>query len=202
MIIAKKLIELPVLDALYKFSPRPAVEDALSAFKNPEVQNAALEVAQRMRELAREEDEVRTVQRKSLVNYRRFYVGGVGIGLVLSGRSKDPYEWWAFPAANSKPSKKATKFCAEMRIMKGAREGNCACIGGIAVLGENQPDGKSGKLRNTLDPCGDCRECMRHPHNKGRLRRSTLILTSKPMSQVHYIEPLFKMMAAHGETWP
>ena len=202
MVLTKGLVEGPVLDALFKFERRPRTEDALHALHQPNVQEAALIVAQRMRQLAMQEDEERVAQHRSLVNYRRFYVGGVGIGLVLTGSRSHPYEWWAFAAMNSKPSKSAEKFCAEMRIMRAARETRCSCIGGFAIIGENQPDGKSGLLRRTLDPCAECRECMRHPDNQARLRRDTLILTSRPLSQVHYVEPIFKMMAVHRETWP
>ncbi|HTR18825.1 MAG TPA: hypothetical protein VMH91_02490 [Candidatus Paceibacterota bacterium] len=190
------------MDELFKLTSRPRPEDALHALKEPNVQDAAIAVAERMRHLAMKEDKERSIQRRSLINYRQFYVGGVGIGLVLGGEKSSPYEWWVFAAVNSKPSKKATKFCAEMRIMRAARETRCGCIGGLVVIGENQPDGKSGLLRKTLDPCGDCRACMRHPDNRARFRRNTLILTAKPLSQVRYCEPLYKMMAAHEEGWP
>lgn len=203
MILGKGIVEAPVLDALFALSRRPREEDALRALYDRKVQQATLCVAQRMRDLAKEEDETRAEKKTALVNYRRFYVGGVGIGLVHTGERHLPYEWWVFAAYNSKPSKKAKKFCAEMRIMRASREVPCTCIGGLTVLGENQPDGKSGILRKTLDPCGDCRDCMRHPDNRPRFRRNTLILTAKPLSQVPpYVEPLFKMMAAHKETWP
>jgi len=203
MIVAQGLIEAPVLEALFRLSTRPRPDDALRALRDVAVQDAALAVAQKMRRLAIEEDDARLHRgEKSLINYRRFYVGGVGIGLVLGRRSSVPYEWWVFAASNTKPSKKAKKYCAEMRIIRAAREHLCPCIGGLVVVGENQPDGKSGNLRKTLDPCGDCRECMRCQDNRYLFRRQTLIVTAQPLSQVRYVEALPKMMTAHSESWP
>ena len=196
-------MEAPVLDELFRLAKRPRPEDAVQALRDVRVQDAALAAAERMRCLAKEEDEARILRgQKSLINYRRFYVGGGGIGVVLGRKSSSTYEWWVFAASNTKPSKKAHKYCAEMRIMRAAAESNCSCIGGFVVLGENQPDGRSGELRKTLDPCGDCRDCMRLIDNRGRLRHKTLIVTAKPLSQVRYVETLPKMMAAHHETWP
>lgn len=202
MIVAQGLVEAPVLDALFRLAPRPRPEDALRAFGERTVQDAAISVAQRMRELAKEEDEERLSKgRNSLINYRRFYVGGVGVGLVLSGNAKSPYEWWVFAASNTKPSKKATKFCAEMRIVRAAKDMHCTCIGGLVVVGENQPDGRSGKLRKTLDPCAECRDMLRRECNRHMLRQRTLIVTAKPHSQVRYVETIPRMMTAHGEKW-
>ncbi len=201
MILAKGsvVVEEPVLDALFKYARRPSHEDALRVLREPEVQETTIAVAERMRHLAMEEDAQRKKLHKSFVNYRQFYVGGVGIGLVLAG---DHYEWWVFAAVNSKSSKHDTKFCAEMRIMRAARETRCSCIGGLVVVGENQPDGRSGLLRKTIDPCAECRDCMRHPSNRPRFHRHTLILKSKPLGQVHYLETLQNMMAFHREAWP
>jgi len=201
MMLATRLVEAPVLDELFKLTKRPRPEDALLALREPGVRDATLAVAQHMRQLAMEEDAVRIAENKALINYRQFYVGSVAIGIVHAGRRSMPYDWWVFAAVNTKPSKKASKYCAEMRIMRAAREVPCGCIGGLTVLGENQPDGKSGILRKTLDPCGDCRECMRHPDNRPRFRRNSLIHTAKPLSQVSYVEELHKMMTAHGESW-
>ncbi|OGC87484.1 hypothetical protein A3C20_02450 [Candidatus Kaiserbacteria bacterium RIFCSPHIGHO2_02_FULL_55_25] len=202
MIVAQGLVEAPVLDALFKLTARPRPEDALRALREVDVQDAVLAAAQRMRHLAIEEDDARKERGQPLINYRRFYVGGVGIGVVLGRRYSTPYEWWVFAASNTKPSKKADKYCAEMRIIRAAKEVRCSCIGGIGVLGENQPDGRSGNLRKTLDPCGGCRDCMRHVGNRYLFRARTLIMTAQPLSQVRYVETLPKMMAAHGEKWP
>ena len=202
MILTQGLVEGPVLDCLFKFASRPRPDDAVRALGEAAVQDAALAVAERMRQLAKQDDEERLVLHKSLNNYRRFYVGGLGIGVVTTGNYKYPYDWWAFAASNSKSSKNACKFCAEMRIIRAAKEVPCACVGGLVVLGENQPDGRSGELRKTLDPCGNCRDMMRAPENLYLFRRRTLIMTAKPLSQVRYVESLPKMMEAHGETWP
>ncbi|MDB5238515.1 MAG: hypothetical protein JWM46_785 [Candidatus Kaiserbacteria bacterium] len=201
MILAKGLVEAPVLDALFDITPLPRIEHALRALENPAVQKAMMESGTRMRQLARSEDEQRAIANSSPVNYRRFYVSCVAIGLVLRYNASAPYEWWAFVAANSKPSKKACKFCAEMRIVRAAREMRVMCIGGLLVLGERQPDARSGKLRNTLNPCPQCRDMMKHPDNRYLFRQRTLIMTSMPESQVQYMETLTKMYAAHGEQW-
>lgn len=200
MIVTHGLVEAPVLDELFKLTPRPRPEDALLALREIPVQDAVLGAAQRMRHLAIQEDDERKKRGEALINYRRFYVGGVGIGVVLGRKPRVPYEWWVFAASNTKPSKKAHKYCAEMRIVRAAKEIRCTCIGGLGVLGENQPDGKSGALRKTLDPCGECRECMRE--NRYLFRTNTLVLTAQPLSQIRYVENLGKMMAAHNEKWP
>lgn len=202
VIVTQGLVEAPVLDALFKISQRPRPEDALHALRDVRVQDAALETAERMRHIAIKEDEARLKSgRKDLINYRRFYVGGVGIGVVHASHRKVPYEWWVFAASNTKPSKKATKYCAEMRIVRAAKEVLCSCLGGLVVVGENQPDGRSGALRNTLDPCAECRDMMRADCNKYMFRHNSLILTAKPLSQIRYVETLPKMMKAHGERW-
>lgn len=202
-IIAERLVERPVLDALFKFSNQPHHEDALNALRDRAVQDAAIEVAECIRSLAKAEDDERAQRgRKDRINYRRFYVGGVGIGLTLNRRgSGGPYEWWAFAASNTKPSKKASKYCAEMRIVRAAKDSLCSCLGGIVVVGENQPDGRSNKLRKTLDPCADCRDMMKSLENRYMFRKRSLIVTAKPLSQVRYVETIPKMMSAHGETW-
>jgi hypothetical protein len=208
MVVTEGFVGAPVLEALFAISVRPSREDAYAALNNEAVRTAAIRVAQKMRHIAieednrREEEAKKKKQKPSLINYRRFYVGGVGIGLTLGRSSKVPYEWWTFPAYNTKVSKNDKKFCAEMRIMRAAREVTCACIGGFVVVGENQPDGRSGKLRKTLDPCGDCRDCMRHEDNAYLLSPNTLIVTSQPLSQLSGCETLRAMMRAHGERWP
>ena len=85
--------------------------------------------------------------------------------------------------------------------MKAAREVRCSCIGGLVVVGELQPDGRSGKQRMTLDPCGECRDMMRSSDFRYLFRQRTLILTAQPLAQVWNLEPLSTMMAAHGETF-
>ena len=203
MVVVKGLVEAPVLDALFKLSTRPTREDAWGAMGNRDVRSAAFQVAEKMREIAKEEDDARKgVGKKDLNNYRRFYVGAVGVGLILSDKDAAmQYEWFAFAAYNTKPSKKAGKFCAEMRIIRAARELRCCCMGGIAILGENQPDGRSGALRKTLDPCGECRDVMKADCNRFLFTRRTLIATAKPLSQLQYVETLPKVFAAHGEKW-
>ena len=96
-----------------------------------------------MRHLAIEEDDARKERGEPLINYRRFYVGGVGIGVVLGRKRATPYEWWVFAASNTKPSKKADKYCAEMRIIRAAKEVR-PLYRRHRGLGENQPDGRSG----------------------------------------------------------
>lgn len=202
MIVAQGLIEAPVLEELFRLSKRPDPDTALRALRDVGVQDAALGVAERVRSLAMQEDEKRLAEgRKDLINYRRFYVGGVGIGVVHASTRKVPYEWWAFAAANTKPSKKACKYCAEMRIVRAAKDVLCSCIGGLVVVGENQPDGRSGELRKTLDPCADCRDMMRAPENRYLFRAKSLIVTAKPRSQIRYVETLSTMMRAHRERW-
>ncbi|MBI5644834.1 hypothetical protein HY970_01935 [Candidatus Kaiserbacteria bacterium] len=202
MIQAQGFVEAPLLDELFRLSKRPRPEDAQQALRDVRVQDTALAIAQKMRHLAMEEDATRAKSgERDRINYRGFYVGGVGIGVGLGRRSSVPYEWWAFAATNTKPSKKAAKYCAEMRIIRAAKEVRCVCIGGLVVLGENQPDGRSGELRKTLDPCGECRDCMRSPSNRYLFRQRTLIVTAQPLSQVRYVETLPRMMTAHHEKW-
>jgi hypothetical protein len=202
MIVSKEVVEAPVLESLFHLAKRPRPNDALLALRERSVQDATLEVAQKMRHIAMLEDERRAERKESPINYRKFYVAGVGIGLILSRNHRAPYEWWVFAAYNSKPSKKSCKFCAEMRIMRAAREVPFVCMGGLTVLGENQPDGRSGELRKTLDPCGDCRDMMRDEKFRYMFRKGTLICTARPLSQVRYVETLSVMMAAHREHWP
>lgn len=204
MPLIRERVEEPLLRELFKVSVRPLREHAYKALENERVRQSALDVAQHMREIARAEDDRRElVGKKDRVNWRRFYVGGVGIGLTFTNAdTRAPYAWFAFAAYNTKPSAKASKCCAEMRILRAAREVRCICIAGLVVVGENQPDGRSKKDRGTLDPCADCRDMMRHPDFRYLFARKTLILTSQPLSQVPRMETLEDMMKAHGETWP
>ncbi len=197
----KKLLEAPILDALNEFEKRPDQRAALSALNVAHVLAAAFDVANEIRRLAREEDDRREARKESLINYRRFYVGGIGIGVMLGRSRRTPYEWWVFGAANTKPSKKADKYCAEMRIIRAAKEVRCAHIGGLVVVGENQPDKRSGLERRTLDPCPECRDYMRHPCHRHMFSPRTRIATQQPLSQFWKVETLSEMMAAHKERW-
>ena len=199
MIVAKSGLELPVIDELLKITKYPSPDDAVRALTYGRVQAAAIEAAERIRTMVREEDDERQLKRRSLINYRRFYVGGVGIGVSITGSNKHPYKWWAFVAANTKPSKAASKFCAEMRIMTAAREVRCSCIGGLVVVGELQPDARSGKQRMTLDPCPECRDMMRCDRYRHLFRTRSQIMTAQPLAQVLNLETLPEMMAFHGE---
>lgn len=200
--LSQGYLEGPVLDALAKYAPRPRERDALKALSNEEVRGTALCLAEKVRNLARDHDEKTLAGGgKSIINYRGFYVASVGVGLKLGRNAGQAYEWWAFAAVNSKPTKKAEKYCAEMRVIRAARDTRCSCIGGLVVIGENQPDQRSGKVRNTLNPCGECRDFMRS-QGQHMLRPRSLIVTKLPVSQYSYEEPLRQMMSFHGETWP
>lgn len=202
MITVSEPIEQPLLAALYRRSPRPMLRDAMECLKDEEVQNLAVSVAERARKLAMEEDDQRLLVKKSLINYRRFYVGGVGIGLTLSQfPGQRPYEWFVFAAFNTKPSKKASKYCAEMRIMKACRDVRCSCVGGFVVVGERQPDGRSGVQGMTLDPCEACRDQMRCDKYRSMIRRTTLLLTAQPQSQIRNLKTIPDLMRIHGEEW-
>lgn len=191
-----------LFDALFSLSKRPTQADAYECLRDKRVSCAAIKLAEEMRRYAIEEDRERSRHKKTLLNYRRFYVASVGIGIVPAKRSERRFDWWAFPAHNTKSSPKVPKFCAEMRVMRAARESTCTCIGGIVVIGERQPDGRSGIIRPIgLDPCEACRDCMRSKENRHLFGKKTLVLTGQPLAQVHHLEPIPELMKAHGEPW-
>jgi hypothetical protein len=202
VVLASRQIEGPLLGVLSAYRRRPTEDHLLRCFRIETVQEAAIKVAEEIRVVAMREDARRKSRRESLINYRAFYVGGVGVGLVLSPYSSRTYDWWAFAAYNTKPSKKACKFCAEMRIMAGARSAMCICLGGLAVVGVPQPDGRSNVLGLTLDPCEACRDEMRSQKYRTLFRSTTLVLTAQPESQLSQLRPLGELMRTHGETWP
>lgn len=203
MITLQQPIEGPLLAALYRRFPKPTVRDAVQSLFEEDIQNAAICVAEKARGLAIVEDRQRAVIKKPLHNYREFYVGGVGIGLRLSPwPGQRPYEWYVFGAFNTKPSKKAKKFCAEMRIMKSFQSSRCVCIGGLVVVGELQPDGRSGVRGMTLDPCEACRDDMRSEDYRYLFRNQTQLLTALPSSQIRQIKSVPELMRVHAEDWP
>ncbi len=192
-----------LFEALFSFSSKPTFDHAFNCFTNEKVQRCTITLAELSRQYALEVDRERSRTKEKPINYRHFYVGGVGIGLVPAKRSKRRYDWWAFSAFNTKSSQRAEKYCAEMRIMRAARAVSCACIGSIAVIGERQSDGRSGVIRPIgLDPCEACRDCMRKPENRMMFAAKTRILTGQPLAQHHSIETIPQMMAAHKEVWP
>ncbi|OGG47693.1 hypothetical protein A2761_02230 [Candidatus Kaiserbacteria bacterium RIFCSPHIGHO2_01_FULL_51_33] len=196
-------VEDPLLAVLLRLFPHPTVKDAMNCLKIEQVQDAAVRVAERARQFAIDEDERRrTKGGKDLINYRGFYVGAVGIGLILSPwQGPYPYTWFAFAAFNTKPSKKARKYCAEKRLMRGARKNRCTCLGGLAVSGELQPDGRSGIQGLNLDPCGACRDDAAGEY-RSLFRNGTLLLTAQPGSQFREVKTMSQLMEAHGEKWP
>lgn len=202
MITLSQPVEGPLLAVLYKRFPNPTIRDAQQCLQNEEIQDVAVCIAEKIRKLAMKEDEERLRSRKSLNNYRQFYVGGVGIGLILSPWSRRPYEWYVFGAYNTKPSKRAKKFCAEMRIMKSFKSARCVCMGSLVVIGELQPDGRSQVKGLTLDPCEACRDDMRSEDYRYLYRDQTQLLTALPSSQTRTLKSIPELMKVHGEDWP
>lgn len=203
MITLSKPVDNPLLGALRKFFPNPRAENAISCLRVEEMQDLGIRAAEEARRLAAAEDDARlAVGKRTLLNYRRFYVGGVGIGLILSPWSHRTYEWVTFAAFNTKGSKKDKKCCAEMRIMKGARSSHWICIGGLVVVGELQPDGRSGVQGLALDPCEACRDMMRSPENRYLFRDRSLLLTAQPESQIRVLRSIPELMKTHNEEWP
>jgi len=201
MVLVVGQIEEPLIRALLKYTTRPVHNHLMRCFQVEEVREAAIKVAEDVRSLAIEEDARRKLTKKSLVNYREFYVGGVGVGLVLSPYGNRTYDWWVFAAYNTKPSKKACKFCAEKRIMCGARIAMCIGLGGLAVVGVPQPDGRSNVRGLTLDPCEACRDDMRSKEFRTLFLPTTSILTAQPGSQMIRFQQVSELMVTHGEVW-
>lgn len=201
MIVTDKHIEEHVLDALFRYAPRPNEADALRCLESPGVQDASVLVAEAVREAAMIEDEYRREEGLTPINWREFFVGGVGIGLVPGKRRRNRFEWFVAAAWNTKPHPNVEKYCAEMRIMRTMRDVRCICLGGVTVIGERQYDGKSGVQRWTLDPCEACRKLMRGKYH-GLYRRKSLVLTAQPGSQLRVLKPISKLMTDHGESWP
>ena len=203
MFTVKRPIEEPLVLALMNFKASPRPEDALRALHDNEVRHVAIEVAQEARRLVMAEDAHRKEAQRELINYREYYVTSVEIGLTLN-RSADPrrpYAWHSFASFNTKASKKACKYCAEMRIMRACREAHCVCIGGLVVIGVPQPDGRSGVMGTTLDPCESCRDLMREEY-RHLFRDDTLLVTAQPESQFHMVRTIPELMLTHNEEWP
>lgn len=203
MITLSRPIEQPLYDLLHRRFPRPTSRDALQCLQDEEVQDAAVKLAEEMRKLAIVEDEHRKQQKKPPINWRNFYVSSVGIGIMLSPQPKrSPYDWFVFSAFNSKPSKKADKYCAEMRVMRAAKSSRCVCLGGLVVVALPQADSRSGKNGITLDPCPECRDMIRSEKFRYLYRDTTLLLTAQPESQVRALRRLPQLMSDHNEKWP
>lgn len=203
MVLITEQVEAPLLWALSKRYPHPKADDPFNCYKDSEIQDLLFKVAEDYRKIAIREDAARKLQKKSLINWREFYVGAVGVGLVMSARPRrgHAYDWWAFGAFNTKTSSKDCKFCAEKRIMRGARKSLCGTIGTLVVVGISQPDGRSGRQGPALDPCETCRDNMRSPEYRTLFRANTSLLVAQPGSQVRYYRPLARMMNDHEERW-
>lgn len=192
-------IEEPLVEALRTYVANPTQHDLMRCLNVAAVQDATVRVAETVRSVAIREDDARLAQGANLLNYRRFYVGAVGIGLVMSSSARRPYTWWTFAAYNTKPSKRACKFCAEKRIMAGARAALCIRLGGLAVVGVPQPDGRSNIQSPTLHPCETCRDDMRSVAFRTLFSPETKILTAQPLSQEREPHTLSKLMRFHKE---
>lgn len=193
-------LEQPLHDLLLKFSAKPTPADSWNCISELPILETAVYLAEQMRHIAMERDKINKELKRTPINYRQFYVGAVGIGVLPSKSRKQRFEWFAFPAWNTKPHPNAPKYCAEMRIIRSAREQSCVCIGTMVVVGERQSDKRSGISREWgIDPCHECRDCMRR--KKKLFRASTRIVTGQPQIQVPHVETLPELMQAHGEKW-
>lgn len=202
LVLKQQSFEAKLLGLLLKYYPNPTREDALTCFKHQEISDEAIKAAEAYRKLAQREDEIRKLQKKTLINYREFYVGSVFIGLIQSPNSKRKYEWCVFGAFNTKPSKRAEKYCAEKRNMRSARKAVCALVGAICVVGVAQPDGRSGVVSDVLDPCGECRDDLRSFQYFTLFTRKTQVLLAQPGSQTAVLKSMEGLMTDHREIWP
>jgi hypothetical protein len=193
-------LEQPLLELLFTYSAKPTPSDSWNCVGQQPILDAAVFLAEEMRRVAMEKDDENRRLKRPPINYRQFYVGAVGIGVLPSKSRKQRFEWFAFPAWNTKPHANAPKYCAEMRIIRSAREQSCICLGSLVVIGERQSDKRSGISREWgIDPCDACRDCMKR--KKRLFRATTRIITAQPRSQLPHMETLPELMKAHGEKW-
>jgi hypothetical protein len=198
-------IEQPLLEALFRYSPRPTLEEAIHCFEVLKVQDVAADVATAQRDLAIEfNTRRREIDKLPPLNHRDFLVGVVGVGIEPIPEHPDRHNWFAYAAWNTKPHPNQEKFCAERRVGRWALRRGCTCMVGLAVVGvlNTGGDGRSGKNGPgpTLDPCEVCRDDMRGEFNS-LYRAYTPILTEHPQTKVRVVRPVLDFMHHHGEPW-
>ena len=130
--------------------------------------------------------------RSTARSHRDFAVGCVGVSKASGCVS-------TFEAANSRPDPSYPKNCAEMRVLRMAKEAGVELLA-ILVIGDPQPDERSGVVSPTLHPCGECRDKMEAEVGRvgGAVRLGTPIFTvraSDHFMECHTVEELFRV---HG----
>lgn len=182
-----------LLSVLRGLNKRPSLVEAAKLVNSDELGVDALGIALalRMRTAAMEFDA--NVQR---LQYRSFFVGGMGIGLVpFSGWR---YSWFVRGAWNTKPTQKSCKFCAEMRIMRAAREHTCAHL--LRVFTSGMPREEDVLVvggdpeKALLRVCEACRELIRGKYSDLFIPESQFI-SARPdcaVCSIHSVEELRK----------
>ena len=154
-----------LLSVLNRADSKPSLVQAVHMIKHVEygIEDLAVVLASQMRLSAQKFDRVEALQ------YRRFFVGGIGIGLIPSDGGR--FTWFVRGAWNTKhvAPPRGKKFCAEMRIMHAARKPNIGCqhILGTYTAGVPREEdmitlGRS--VQGLLRVCEECRKQVRGKH--------------------------------------
>lgn len=116
-------------------------------------------------------------------SYRGFRVGAT----VLAYDAKRLASYRFYSGYNIKLTSDGQKTCAEQMAVLAALSAGYQRIIAIGVVGPNQPDGESGKITPTLQPCGGCRRFL--SSLPGIVAPDTLIITAPPPLEGDDIPP-------------
>ncbi|MEK7169844.1 MAG: hypothetical protein AAB767_00980 [Patescibacteria group bacterium] len=160
------------------------------------IEDLATVLACQMRLCAQRLDDIKRLQ------YRRFFVGGVGIGLIPTKGGR--FSWCVRGAWNTKHRPKGRKFCAEMRIMHAARDRRIKCqhLVGIYTVGVPReedlvPLGRP--VLGLLRVCEACRALIRGEHRELFIPETSFV-SYNPETRQRSHHSLEEIISVNGDT--
>jgi len=187
-----------LLATLTRVASQPSLVEAVQILKAADhgIEDLATTLACQMRLCAQRFDGIKRLQ------YRRFFVGGIGIGLIPAEEGR--FSWFARGAWNTKHQPTGKKFCAEMRIMHAAgdRKAKCRHLIGFYTVGVPReedliPRGKPDvKL---LRVCEACRTLIRGEH-RGLFIPETTFVSFNPETRLRSRHSFDEILSMNGDT--
>ncbi len=183
---------------LGRVASQPSLVEAVHILRSGDfgIEDLAVTLACQMRLCAQRFDVIKRLQ------YRRFFVGGIGIGLIAQEAGR--FSWFVRGAWNTKHQPQGKKFCAEMRIMHAAgdRRIKCRHLIGIYTVGVPReedliPMGKP--IVGLLRVCEACRSRIRGEH-RGLFIPETAFVSYNPETRQRSRHSLDEIMSMNGDT--
>lgn len=184
--------------ALGRVVLQPSLVEAVHILKAADygIEDLAVTLACQMRFCAQRFDGIKKLQ------YRRFFVGGIGIGLIPQEGGR--FSWFVRGVWNTKHQPQGRKFCAEMRIMHAAgdRKIKCQHLIGTYTAGVPREEDIVAMKKPTgglLRVCESCRSLIRGEH-RGLFIPESIFVSYNPETRQRSHHSLDEIMSMNGDT--